>query len=45
MTEIKLNKVADWVAANGKSWFDAGVEIRRRMVTAGYDVSRETPGR
>jgi hypothetical protein len=30
-----------WVAnAPGRSWFDAGVEFRRRMIAAGYDFTR-----
>jgi hypothetical protein len=41
MPEFRLDEWAKWVAANpGKTWFDAGVEFRRRMVTAGFDVSK-----
>ena len=39
MTEVRPDAWATWVAANGKTWFDAGVEARARMVTAGYDVA------
>ena len=28
-----------WVATNGSSWYEAGVEARRRMAATGYDVS------
>ena len=31
---------AAWVAGNGGSWFAAGVEARKRMAAAGYDVTR-----
>ena len=40
MPEIRLTPWATWVQTNGKTWYDAGVEVRRRMVTAGFDVSR-----
>jgi len=40
MAEVRLNPWAIWVAANGKTWFEAGVEVRRRMATAGYDVAQ-----
>jgi hypothetical protein len=29
---------ARWVERTGRSWFEAGVEFRRRMAAAGYDV-------
>ena len=29
-----------WVAQNNSTWFEAGVEARRRMAAAGYDVSK-----
>jgi hypothetical protein len=29
-----------WIAANNSTWFDAGVEARRRMAAAGFDVSK-----
>lgn len=28
-----------WVSANGRTWYDAGVEFRRRMAAAGFDVA------
>ena len=41
MPEIRLAAWATWVQANpGKTWYDAGVEVRRRMVTAGFDVAQ-----
>jgi hypothetical protein len=39
MAEVRPDAWATWVAANGKTWFDAGVEARARMATAGYDVA------
>jgi hypothetical protein len=30
---------ANWVKTNNKTWFEAGVEFRRRMAAAGYDVT------
>jgi len=40
MPELRLPGWAAWVATNGKTWFDAGVEARVRMQTAGFDVSK-----
>src|SRR5262245_57071400 len=43
MPEFRPDAWASWLAdpANaGKTWFDAGVEFRRRMVTAGFDVAK-----
>jgi hypothetical protein len=40
MTEVRLAPWTNWVQTNGKTWFEAGVEFRRRMVTAGYDVGQ-----
>jgi hypothetical protein len=43
MPEFRPDEWAKWLAdpANaGKTWFDAGVEFRRRMVTAGFDVAK-----
>ena len=37
MAEFHWTSWSGWVAANGKSWYDAGVEFRRRMDAAGYD--------
>ena len=41
MAEIRFNATAwgSWVVANHATWFDAGVEARRRMQAAGYDVA------
>ncbi len=39
LAEINYNAWSGWVASNGGSWFDAGVEARRRMAQAGYDVA------
>jgi hypothetical protein len=30
---------ADWVRTNHKTWTEAGIEARRRMAVAGYDVA------
>ena len=40
MAEIHWTTWQNWVRATGRSWFDAGVEARRRMAAAGYDVER-----
>jgi hypothetical protein len=37
--EINYNGWANWVAANGGSWYAAGVEARRRMAAQGFDVA------
>ena len=38
VAEISYNGWARWITANGSTWFDAGVEARRRMAAQGYDV-------
>src|SRR3954453_7888728 len=38
VAEISYNGWARWIAANGTTWFDAGVEARRRMAAQGYDI-------
>jgi hypothetical protein len=38
MAEIHWATWQKWVAANGRSWYDAGVEARRRMAAAGFDA-------
>jgi hypothetical protein len=38
LAEIRLNLWAGYAKANG--WYAAGVEVRRQMRAAGYDVSR-----
>ncbi|MFL6006249.1 MAG: hypothetical protein ACJ744_08390 [Gaiellaceae bacterium] len=37
--EISYNGWSSWVGTTGKSWYDAGVEARRRMAAQGFDVS------
>ena len=37
--EANLTAWQAWVNTNAKTWVQAGQEFRRRMVTAGYDVS------
>jgi hypothetical protein len=39
LAEISWNGWSGWVASTGSSWFDAGVEARRRIAAAGYDVA------
>ena len=39
LAEINMSAWATWVADNGGTWYSAGVEARRRMAAAGYDVS------
>ena len=39
LAEISVNGWTAWVASTGRSWYEAGVEARRRMVAAGYDVT------
>src|SRR3954454_1060148 len=39
MPEIRTAAWSAWAAATGKTMYDAGVEARRRMVAAGYDVT------
>jgi hypothetical protein len=40
LAEINWTGWKAWVAQNGSTWFAAGVEARRRMAAAGYDVSQ-----
>jgi hypothetical protein len=40
MAEIHWATWQRWVRTTGRSWYEAGVEARRRMAAAGYDVSR-----
>jgi hypothetical protein len=40
LAEINWAGWKTWVAQNGSSWFEAGVEARRRMVAAGFDISK-----
>ena len=39
MAEINVTGWTNWVAAGNGTWYDAGVEARRRMATAGFDVT------
>jgi PKD repeat protein len=39
IAEVSVNGWAAWVAAGNGTWFDAGVEMRQRMITAGFDVA------
>jgi len=40
MAEIHWATWRKWVQSTGRAWYDAGVEARRRMAAAGYDVTR-----
>ena len=40
IAEIHWTTWQNWVRATGRTWFDAGVEARRRMAAAGYDVAQ-----
>src|SRR4029077_17318502 len=40
LAEINWAGWQTWVAQNNATWFEAGVEARRRMAAAGYDVSK-----
>jgi hypothetical protein len=40
MAEINVTGWSAWVAADStRTWFDAGIEARRRMAAAGFDVN------
>ena len=39
LAEINVTGWTAWVAATGNSWYQAGVEARRRMAATGYDVA------
>ena len=39
LAEINVTGWTAWVASTGSSWYQAGVEARRRMATTGYDVA------
>ena len=39
LAEIHFSAWQKWVASTGSSWYQAGVEARRRMAAAGYDVA------
>ena len=40
MAEVHYAGWGRWVASTGSSWFAAGVEARRRMDAAGFDVTK-----
>lgn len=40
MAEIHWTTWSRWVASTGSTWYQAGVEARRRMAPAGYDVTK-----
>jgi hypothetical protein len=40
MAEIHWTTWSRWVASTGSTWFQAGVEARRRMAAAGYDAAK-----
>jgi hypothetical protein len=39
LSEVHSGAWSQWVSANGSTWYQAGVEARRRMALMGYDVS------
>ncbi len=39
VAEISYNGWSRWIAANGSSWYNAGVEARKRMAAQGFDVA------
>ena len=39
LAEIHWTAWSQWIAANGATWHAAGVEARRRMAAAGYDIA------
>ena len=39
LAEINVTGWSSWVATTGNSWYTAGVEARRRLAAAGYDVA------
>jgi hypothetical protein len=39
LAEIHFTTWQRWVTSTGSSWYQAGVEARRRMAAAGYDVA------
>jgi uncharacterized protein DUF11 len=39
LAEISYNGWSSWVAQTGKTFYDAGVEARRRMAAQGFDVA------
>jgi hypothetical protein len=39
LAEVHVPGWRAWITANNSSWYEAGVEVRRRMAAAGFDVS------
>jgi hypothetical protein len=39
LAEIHVGGWSNWVSTTGSSWYDAGVEARRRMAAANFDVA------
>jgi hypothetical protein len=39
LAEVNVTAWQGWVTSTGSSWYEAGVEARRRMAAAGFDVS------
>ena len=39
LAEINYTGWSKWVTANNATWYDAGVEARRRMASSGFDVA------
>ena len=39
LAEVNFTAWGNWVASTGNSWYQAGVEARRRMAAAGFDVA------
>jgi hypothetical protein len=39
LAEVNVTAWQGWVTSNGGSWYQAGVEARRRMAAAGFDVA------
>src|SRR3954452_7643130 len=40
LSEVHFTTWQRWVAANGSTWYAAGVEARHRMEAAGFDVTK-----
>jgi hypothetical protein len=38
LAEVNVSAWQGWVASTGSTWYQAGVEARRRMAAAGFDV-------
>lgn len=39
IAEFNVTGWTSWVAAGNGTWYDAGVEMRKRMTAAGFDVN------